>query len=100
MQPNDDNKNGVTNLLPVGQLACKTNWDGGKHITEAEVALRTAIPERGVLHREILAAADDEAAYVVVAAVVDLMTDSQQRPHLRAGAESHLPRRRHLDIRF
>ena len=67
----------MTNLLPVGRLACKTNWDGGKRITVAEVGLHTAIQEREVLHREIVAAADDEAAYVT-AAGVGLMKNSQR----------------------
>jgi len=45
------------------------NWDGGKRTTGAEVALHTAIQERGVLHRGILAVADDVAACVAAAAV-------------------------------
>jgi hypothetical protein len=57
-------------------LACKTNWDGGKRTTEAEVVPHTAIQERGVLHKEILAAADDVAACGAAAAVaVGLLKD-------------------------
>ena len=64
-------------ILPVGQSACKTNWDDGTRIIEAEVVFRTENREREVLHREILAAADDVASSVAVVVAVAVEVGSK-----------------------